>query len=225
MRGFHIFPFAAAMTFLVIQGCGGGGGGGGGSAQTGVRILHAAIDTAPVDASTATDKQTTILQTARFAQNVPYVPLGKGPQSITLTISQRPGDIVGTVNFEVTSGERRSLLVIGGIGSLSREVHVLLDEKVKPAGGQAAVRAIHGVAGAAAITVLLDGQGLGSAIPYGEASTPELVSAGSHRISIQRLVDGKTVAAQTAVLESNKSYSILAAGDADYFVALPLLEE
>ena len=223
-RNSYILPVLLSLS-LTLSACGGGGGGGSARVRTGVRVLHAAPEVSPVDLIQGTGTGAAVLQTARFSDPSPYLPLSPGQTDFSVTISKRPGDLLGQFSFNVVKGEKRSLLVVGGTESLPLEVREILTTDIEPEANQAAISLIHGAIGAAAVRLLIDGQDSGVEVAYGQGSAPFLIPSGQHSFSVRRAADSTTIGNYSLLVESKSQYTLLVAGEVDYFTSLRAIPE
>ncbi len=217
----------ASCTALLLSACGGGGGGGGTSksqsASTGIRVLHGAIDGSPVDVLSSASAQT-VVQGTRFGESSLYGALNEGPQGISLTRALSPSDTLTTAQITVAANERRSLLIYGDNLTFGLKTSLFIDNPGAMAPGQSKLRVVHALVGAGAIEVLIDGA-LSSGVNFGLASEYLAVGAGLHTVSIQRSSDKKSVFSGTLTFSSEGAYTLLATGEVDYFVTVPLYQD
>lgn len=223
-RNSYILPVLLSLS-VSLSACGGGGGGGNARVRTGVRVLHAAPEVSPVDLIQGAGTGAAVLQTARFSDPSPYLPLSPGQTDFSVTISRRPGDLLGQFSVNVAKGEKRSLLVVGGTDSLPLEVREIVTTDLEPETNQAAISVIHGAIGAAAIRVLIDGQDSGVEVAYGQGSAPFLIPPGQHSFTVRRTADGATIGNYSLLIEAKSQYSLLVAGEVDYFISLRAILE
>lgn len=219
-----VLVFVLLVGLFHSAGCGGGGGSGGGSARTGVRILHAALEVPPVDILPS-GAQSAALQTARFAQATQYAPIGTGSQIISITTTQRSAEVLANLSFTVSKGERRSILIAGGVGTLGLKINALLDLPPTAGDGTTWLRIVHGAVGAAAIRSIVDGALFHPPVGFGDASPYQELASGVRNVEIQRVADGHSLGVVPVSLASKGVYTLLVAGQADYFITLPLFSD
>ena len=216
------------LAAVFLQSCSGGGGGGEGgssrSADTGIRVLHAALDAAPVDIYVE-GRGAAVGQRIKFGRSNFYSELTPGPQILKLTITQTPANVLAAFNLAVAAGQRRSILLYGGSGELPLQTQLIDDAPPQDLGGKTALRLAHGLIGAGSLKASLDGAALSSTVLYGSASAYELADSGLRTLVVKRAADNRTVASSLIALESDRAYTVLIGGDIDYFVVAPLFED
>lgn len=212
---------ASLVTLTPLVGCGGGGGGGGGSSSgssTGVRVLHAAIDAAPVDVSTlgSTD---VISEGNRFAISNFYQDAPKGDQVITILRAKTPSRVVASIPALISSNSKLSVLFYGGISD-GLQTKLLSDQFPSSFAG-ALVRVVHGANGAAAVRAEITSSGGGTAsgdAGYGEATEYLSVPPGVATITSSRIADGRAINSVAIPVEEGRAYTLLLAGEIGYYV-------
>ena len=215
-----------AVLLAFVSGCSGGGGGNGegSSAATGIRILHAAIDHAPLVARSSLDAETDVQRTM-FAEAAKYGELAAGPQIVQVMEVSRPGQALFSFDLEVKKNERRSLLVFGGPTTRDGfQARMIQDAPPAAEQGKASLRVINGADNAFQVEVRIDGNP-SDYLGLGEDSAYTQLPAGAHTVVIKRTEDDKRLAQISPVLEEGKAYTFLLAGDGDYFVSPILLED
>lgn len=227
-RGDWLLMVCLSLAAL-CAGCGGGGGGSAGSREAeklGVRVLHAAIDAAPVDVFIP-EVTTPVAQQAFFGVDNGFHRIPAGQLNLLITRTGRPDVVVGVIPAEVSAESKLSVLLYGDNGTFGLRT-VALQEPPRPRSDRAQVRFVDGVTGAATVQFTVRvGVTTGDAVevPFGSASTFSEVAPGPVVIRAARSVDGRVLASQTVQLEAGKVYSFLVAGEAEYFVKGLLLEE
>lgn len=220
------------LSTLVASGCGGGGGGGGSqdSAPRGVRILHGSIDATPLDIY-STSIPGAVVQRGGFAAVQKYAELKEGPQTISVTRAKNPSTILRSFNVEVGSKQRYSMVLFGDSREFGLSTRLLDDSPPAERGDGALLRVVDAMTGAAEITVSAGefsaprGSNVTTKVEYGGASQYLNVPAGTLRITTQRSADGKVVSAITADLLPGEAYTLLVAGEADYYVKSNIFED
>jgi len=213
-----------ALILLCVSCSGGGGddgesgGGNASSARTGVRVLHGSIDLPPVFVSTSTGST---LEQVRFNQSSVYGGLNTGAQTLTLQT------VGGTESFSfpvtVEKNQRRSLLVYGTRETFGVRASLFSDEKPELSEGFAAIRVIHSVAGAAALSGRVGGEVVSA--NFGGQSGYLTVPAGSVQFSIARAADGRGVFSGTKEVLAKKAYTLLINGEIGYAVFSNFFED
>ena len=222
------FFIAAVFFSLTLISCGGGGGGGGGSsrrsAPTGVRILHAAIDTSPVDlySSEVTDS---VVQNIRYADEPFYSSLPTGDQTLTLTLRLNPASEFYRGTLTVEKNKHSSVLLYGNNESLGVRAALISDDAGEIPDSQAALRLVHGLVGASGLSVSIDGIEQLSNIGFGSASTYVYLDQGLRTISVRRTADRKVVFSATPELKAGIPYSVFMSGEIDFLVQGKILED
>ena len=199
----------AAMTA-----CGGGGGGGGGGSDSshGVRVLHAAVDAAPVDVVSG---GATVLSQQFFAGDKGYRALSGGPQVLSLTRTLDPADILATFSVDVTSAGRYSILLYGDLQNLGLRTRLIEDAVPEDITG-ALVRVVNGVAGAATLTVSVS-PGEATQVGFGQNSDYLITQAGEVRVDARRTVDGSRAGSVVLSAEEGRAYTVLFAGEVGFY--------
>lgn len=212
------------VTFSLSScGGGGGGGGGGGSAPRGVRILHGAIDAAPVDVYTS-GSPGNVVQRAFFGSTQVYSLLPEGPQILTVTRAKTPSVEIRSFNVDVQSRQRMTLVLFGDNQQFGLSTRLLTDEVPEERGEGALLRVIDGMTGASELVVSIGApnaprnQNVSARVGYGN-TTPYLnTPAGIVRVTVQRAADSKIVSAVDVTLGVGEAYTLLVGGEADYYV-------
>jgi len=213
---------------LVIASCGGGGGGGGGgesASRTGVRVLHAAIDAAPVDVL-VTGNTSPVASKAVFALDNSYHALPNGALNLTVTRTANSGAVVGSFTATADSSSKFSILLYGDNSTFGLRTALFADETPADSDG-AHLRVVDGVTGAARIALTLSSSAAveGLQAEFGEAGGYVAVPVGPATIRASRVVDGRVIVSTSATLQAGKAYTYLVAGEVDYFVKGLLLED
>ncbi|MDC0357498.1 DUF4397 domain-containing protein [Oligoflexia bacterium] len=215
---------AIIVLCLVLSACGGGGGGSdGGSAASGIRVLHAAVDTAPLDIVSALAPEV-IVGTTRFAQLSPYLQFPEGAQDLVLTKAKTTAPQLFSLPLEVTKGMKNTVLVFGNQDDLGLRI-VRFDNDASALAealvdGQSGVRVVHGVVGAGHISVSLGGEKLFASIPFGGVSEYLLLDSGSQSLLAIRAADKKTLKSAALNFESKRVYTVLVSGEAEFYVVV-----
>lgn len=218
------YQLLASVAFLSLaSGCGGGGSDSGGSssggnlgnASTGVRILHASIDTAPLDLYLPATVEG-VARTFQFANAIGYTKASNGAQTVTVTEAQNPNGVLVNYSVEVAKSSLFSILVYGEEGEGSRSTTLIQDSIPELSNTEAAIKIVHGSFGAAAISLQLGGVEVAQAT-YGSGSDYKVTTAGAVAVSVNRVVDSKNLFSGTLTLEPKRAYTLLLAGDINDF--------
>lgn len=206
-----------------LTACGGGGGGGGeGSSEYGVRVLHGAIDAAPVDVISSAQSGPVVSQ-AMFAGSKGYRPLLSGTQSLSLTRTLSPSQVVASFDATIESRDRYSLLLYGDLQTFGLRTRLIKDEIPSDISG-AAIRLVNGVTGAASVVVTVSGSG-GADVEFGQNSDYLSTSPGEVPVRVTRKSDGAVVATATLSLEQGGAYTYFIAGQLGYYAKGVLLRD
>ncbi len=200
-----------AMIFFVA--CSGGSGGDGGGSEgrsrgTGVRVVHASIDTPPVELYL--NEETAAAQTSRFAQPTSYVSADSGAQRLLLTYANSGGEVVRELLPTLVKNTEYTLFLYGSGETNSLQVAFLEDLVSQPVLGQGLVQVLHGYQGEGAIEVQVDNVPLAT-IHYGERSSFKEFSAGAHRFSVLD-DDGDTITTAMYELPNQGELTLLVTG-------------
>lgn len=195
---------------LCAIGCGGGGGSssGGRAADFGVRVVHTAVDAAPM--TMAIDGKPIPDYRVNFGEVGPLVELSTGAH--TIVVAEVGGGISRSVSVSVEREERVSILMTDeGVVAIP-----LREERVASPREGCPLSFLHGVDGVAALTFRVGGKQPVSVQPA-SLSSPVVVSRGVQVVS----VEGEGVLDRAVVTcEDDKPLVVAASGLAGYFVHL-----
>ncbi|MCB0330229.1 MAG: DUF4397 domain-containing protein [Bdellovibrionales bacterium] len=206
-------------SVLALTSCGGGGGGGGGDAvggdRFGVRVLHSGLEISPAEYTDPNDE--TVLHQVRFLGANVYRMFPEGPHTVSLFRQNSGGSrFISSLSFSVEPETRYTVLLYGDQTELGPRSSVFTDNVPELSEGEAAVRFIHGVDGATAISI-------GDlTVSFGSASAYEKVASGEFSFTVTRSADGQVITSGTLTLEDKRSYSILVGGEVDVYVGTQL---
>ena len=224
-----IFPRVALLCVLMtFASCGGGGGGGGGGgsegdASYGVRALHAAIDGVPVDITSSAASSPVMTQQV-FAGTKGYRPVPDTAQTLRITRTQTPSDILGSFEITAASTDRYSLLVYGDNATFGLRTRLIKDEIPAATDGGAFIRVVNGVTQAAEVSVVV-GSSPSESIPFGQNTQYLPTAAGAVNVSAVRTVDGAMIRSGVIETKPGKAYTLLLAGQLGYYVKSVLFED
>ena len=217
------------LILLLLSSCGGGGGGGGSAAggsssSTGIRVLHGAIEAAPLDLVVDNDGVVATVPFGKmpFGENVGYHELSEGVHAITAYRTKDLAVPLFSRSLTTDGSQKFTLLLHGDRGQFGLRYSLISDAVPVVPTGSGLVRLIHGVVGAASI------QSSGSAsveASFGSASDFVTVAAGAANFRLARKADGATLARAEFVVEPGRAYSLFLGGEADYLVDLSILDE
>lgn len=200
-----------------LSACGGGGGGGGdseGGSEYGVRVLHGAIDAAPVDVISSARSGLVVSQ-AVFAGSKGYGSLPSGAQSLTLTRTLSPSQVVASFDATVESQDRYSLLLYGDSQTFGLRTRLIKDDVPSDVSG-ASIRVVNGATGASSVIVAFSG-GAGTEVEFGQNSQYLSISSGTITVRSTRRSDGAVVTSANVSLEEGAAYTYLIAGQVGYY--------
>jgi hypothetical protein len=215
-----------AITFS-LSACGGGGGGGegggGGSAPRGVRILHGAIDAAPIDVYTSLSPGA-LIQRASFASTQLYSLLPEGQQTLTVTRAKTPSVEIRSFNVDVQSRQRMTLVLFGDNQQFGLSTRLLTDEIPEERGEGTLLRVFDGMTGASELLISIRvpnaprNQSTTTRVAYGNATPYLSIPSGVVRVTAQRAADAKILSSVDITLDAGEAYTLLVGGEADYYV-------
>lgn len=214
---------------ILLAACSGGGGSGGGSGSskrpsTGFRVLHGAIDTAPLDIYSSL-KEGSSLGVSAFERSSNYISSGTGDLTVTLTRSTLSSDVVFSQALSLGKGDVFSILVYGDRKALGERIALIPDPGVAVTSGNSAIRFIHAAGGAASIAASAADTLAASDLAFGAASDYLEVPSGDQVIRVRRVSDGGLILNPTLSLQSGKSYSYLVKGEIGTIVTGELLAD
>ncbi len=215
-------------ALFLLSACGGGGGGGGSSdssgtgntnARQGIRLIHSAIDFAPLALNAATGQ----VDQARFAEASYHGKLASGLQNLNLVNAAS-----GTVSYwsaavDLQDGQRKTILVYGGYKDQNLRVSVLNDAAVDSSGDFAYVRFINGFTDSAAANFNIPNLVQSASVNSGSASAYVPVVPGAYDFLVDSA--GVTVGRVSSSVSAGKAYSVIGQGVPGYFVSSNLLED
>lgn len=220
--------FLITVCLSALTACGGGGGGGGDSsgssngksAETGVRIIHAALDLSALQVSSGVAG---VLSSADFGAIAYHGNVMAGPASLVLSRVSNPLASLWSSTSEIAKGQHKSVLVYGGYQDQEIRVSLIDDSPKSSDRSLAALRVINGITNASQITVAATGLAPTAPATLGSASLYSLVPAGSYDFSV---TSGSGALGETSgTLQAGNSYSVVSHGTAGYFVTTNLLQD
>ena len=200
---------------LCLFGCGGGGGGSGSSGDD-LIIFHAALDAPPMVMRSSLDStEEGGGVRVSYADAVASRNLEDGEQLLQV-VSSFSGQVLfeRAVNFE---GGPLRLALIGNSSTLGlRLVDINVTQGEDTSIGY--VQLFHGVSGAAAVDVFVDGQVKASSVPYGVLSTAlELPADTPVVLVVRRSADGQEVLTRPILPAAGETQLLVLRGDTEYF--------
>jgi hypothetical protein len=133
---------AGCSILLTMPGCGGGGGGGGGgrTTDTALRIVHAAVGLAPLEAHVGEG----LIQAAKYADVTEFAEVAQGPQNVILRRANTPDSTFRSINVDFAEETEYTIFVYGGAYLDSDNVTVLNEPVEQPAAGSARIQFLNG---------------------------------------------------------------------------------
>jgi hypothetical protein len=210
------------MSSIFAIACGGGGGGGSsdGGSSSGVRVMHAGLDIAPLELHSSAG--TKALQTTRFAETVRYAKVPNGPQTLSLLRSQTTGPVFDSVSLDYQGGGY-TVLVYGSLGGSDNATALIRDGAAEQVAGSGMVRVVNGAGRAGDIFVEVAGKSTGEA-ELGSAGDYVAVPAGTYNFTVKE-ESGSVFDLGVITVNAGQSYSILVAGRDNYFISSKVFED
>lgn len=211
----------SVLASAVFTACGGGGGGGGDTgggnsgsdSRFGVRVLHGAVDGAPVDVVSSSGS--TVASQVFFADSKGYRAIPSGSQLISLTRALNPANTIAS--FEVASSGRDRFTVLLSGDNTTFGIRARLIEDVIPDNTSGSlVRFVNGVTRAASLSFSV-GTETSAQVPFSAHSDYLQVSPGTARIQAIRAADGRAVASIEHTFVEGKAYTVFVAGEIGYY--------
>ena len=220
------FSLWAAILVALMAGCGGGGGSdgesGGSSARTGVRIIHASLDAAPVEVTSSDVVE--VVQRAAFSDTPLFAPLRPGDVVLSLRTAVTGADQFYQAPHTILPLQRLSLFLHGNGTSLGFRVSAI--EEIRPAllPGRGALRILHGIVGAGALDVEIGETDAGT-VPFGSAGEYIQREAGTYPITIRRSADRMTVYSTALTFDPGAIRSLVVQGEIGLLTVTRLLDD
>jgi hypothetical protein len=215
-----VYAIVALLCVTHVSACGGGGGGGGGGGEgssTGVRVLHGAIDAVPVEVVT-TGAAPAVVTKGVFGLPSQYARVSGGQQILNLSRATSPGSVISSFNTVIDERKRYSILLYGDNGQFGLRSKIVEDAVPETSSGAPLFRVAAAATGAATVRVSVGTSGTAFVVPFGEFSSYLEVSPGLNRIVARRAVDGASLVNLSVELQPGSVYTLLVAGETDYFV-------
>jgi hypothetical protein len=219
-------PLLASVALTLVAStwfaaCGGGGGGGGGTSggdlgsdsRFGVRVLHGAVDGAPVDVVSSTGS--TVASQVFFADSKGYRSIPTGSQLISLTRALNPANTIASFEVDSSGRDRFSLLLSGDNTTFGIRARLIEDAVPSNVAGSL-VRFVNGVTRAASLAFSV-GTEVSSQVAFSDNSDYIQVTPGTARILAIRSADGQTVASVEHTFVAGKAYTVFVAGEVGYY--------
>ena len=211
------FIITAGLLSGVLSACAGGGDGGSASdsnssASTGVRLIHAALEAAPLQIFSSTNPAQPVQQ-ARFGQETLYAPLKTGAQVLNLSVATQPANVIGTAALTVERNQRYSLLLYGDYTHLGLSTALVLDKPPQLSKDSSALRCMHAASGAGQLSIEIDDMPLEQAIEFGSSSEYATIDAGLHTILAKRAADGLVLYSGQITTAGRNPYTLVIGGE------------
>lgn len=212
-----VFLVVAAASFGLFA-CSGGGASGSGSSKEGIRLVHMAIDSSPVDLYSSLDVSKLIARSA-FGEINNRQGISDGLQILSLTTAKIPSDVVKSLELN-WSGGSQTLLYYGNHTTLGLATSLIDDQHESIDSGMSLLRIIHALVGAASVSANISGNGSVGGIGFGSASNFIQLPEGNYNVKIKREVDQRELSNTSLVLSNKSANTIVIGGEVDYFVAV-----
>lgn len=204
------------LLFPMLNACGGGGGSDdtASSSPTGVRVLHGAIEGAPVEIFASGDQRALV----SAAYNDASVRVNF-PKASELLVTERgnPALVMATHRVEPGWGDRFSVL----LSDDGYRSWVIPDGAGDMPEGMSAIRLVHGVSQSGELAMSIEGKS-SRPVRQGRGSSYLIVEPGVKDI----VVEGTAVSHKKQIeLEAGQSYTFLIGGEAGYLVTSVLSQD
>jgi hypothetical protein len=205
-----------ALLSCLTLACGGsssneGGEGSGGSltkgGRTAVRIIHASVDTEPLDLRIA-DR---VYGRARFMEEIFFNPTPNGSINLQLEQANFPGTVITSRAATLQANTEYSLLVTGRSETGTLETTLLEEAPVSPPTGSGRVQFINALAGISPLTLEGPGINLGP-VPFKNSSGFVVLPAGTYVADVERS-GGRAVGRAEFVLAGGDEVTVVIGGD------------
>lgn len=201
-----------AIVLLAIAACSGGGGGGGGkgrTTKTGIRIIHAALDEAPM--SFAFGEK--IVQTAAFADATFFDSISTGPQAFSVFRANDPNAVLfqGSQDFEKST--EYTLFVSGEVRKNQFSQQLVAEPVARPEAGNAVIRLYNAYSASQGVGLQCGADGI-APIGRSTVSAALTVTAGP-RICQVKLAGGGQLAEITLELADQSETALVVSGASD----------
>ena len=145
-----------------------------------------------------------------------------GPQNLSMTRALTPSVVIGSESVNYVEGERYTYFLFGNNQEIGLHAQLLLNDPGEFESNQGKVRIIDGMIGAA--DVKFNGA-ISGVVPFGNASAYLSVNSGPATVAFTRQADGARLGSANLLVEAGKLYSIVLAGEVDYFVSIQAVED
>lgn len=208
MTSFRFFILSALFFGLSLTSCSGGGGGGkdGATTSTALRIMHGALDEAPVSISINGQ----VIQTARFAEATAYVPVDPGPVVILVHRANSAVEVLTQIPTTLEKDTEYSVLLTGQVQRGTFRIQLLTDAVAEPQSGKGTIHFVN--AYPSTLALVADSETVGPVPFAGSSAFVETTSGMRHC----RIMNGSTtVSAFDLNLDDQTEATVFATGSND----------
>lgn len=209
---------ALILSIVALSACGGGSsssGGGGSSSggslsrggRTAVRIIHASVDTEPLELRIGERTY----GRARFMEEIFFNPTPDGAINLQLERANSPGAVVASRAATLQRNTEYSLLVTGRTEAGTLETTLLEEAPVSPAPGTGRVQFIHALSGSSPLTLEGVGINLGP-VAFRSSSGFIDLPAGNYSANVDRS-GGSAIGRADFALASGDEVTVVIGGD------------
>jgi hypothetical protein len=139
-----------------------------------------------------------------------------GAQTVSLTRTRTPSEVVGNFPVEGSSNARYTILLYGDNATFGLRTRLLNDE-IPQSNGNTFLRVVNGVTQAADVSVSV-GAAPAQTVSFGGDTGYVTTSGGAVNVSAVRATDGSPIQSGPITLEAGKAYTLLLAGEIGYYV-------
>ena len=201
-----------AIVLLAIAACSGGGGGGGGkgrTTKTGIRIIHAALDEAPM--SFAFGEK--IIQTAAFGDATFCALISSGPQAFSVFRANDPNAVLFQGSQDFVKSTEYTLFVSGEVRKNQFSQQLVAEAVARPEVGNAVIRLYNAYSASQGVGLQCGADGI-APIGRSAVSAALTVTAGP-RICQVKLAGGGQLAEITLELADQSETALVVSGASD----------
>lgn len=209
------FALISVLLLLSLSSCSGGGGSSssGRTRETAVRIVHASIDTTPLDIVGPEG----FIQSARFNQATDYVPIKDGAITLVLSRARVPQVVAATFSETLKKNMEYSVFVYGEASDVLRK-EIIEDIVQEPSSGNGMLRFMNGYSSNSRLLLQIDGADWTPVLQLGGHSDFAELPAGEHSYAV-RSEAGKTVSSGLFTLDEGSELTVVISGSAELAVA------
>lgn len=182
---------------LLVVGCSGGGGGDSGGKSnalsrgtgTAIRIIHASIDSVPLQLRVGAD--TKILQSAKYSTEVFYAKVPSGDNLVVIEGVNAPQSVVFNSTVTLKPKTEYSVFVYGSSEGGAPTASLIEDTVLRPEAGRSLFRVMHGYQGHGAISVEVVGAVSLDPVNFGAASAFVEIPSGPQTVVVRNSKGGE----------------------------------